>query len=360
MIWFIKITDCSSENFQLSSIITEFRMNLNFPGNNVFKIINLVKKQKVNMETRQFGNTDMKITRIGFGAWAIGGGNWAFAWGPQDDGEAISAIRRAIEAGMNWIDTAAVYGLGHSEELVGKAIKGIAPRPYIFTKCGLVWDENRKTGQNLKSASIRRECEASLKRLDLDVIDLYQVHWPVEEDIEEAWETLVKLKEEGKVRYIGVSNYNVEQMNKCRAISPVSSLQPPYSLINRDYEKEILPFCLENNIGVIVYSPMGSGLLTGAMTRERIASMPSDDWRKRSTAFNEPELSKNLALADRLKTIGRLHGRTAGEVAIAWTLRNPAVTAAIVGGRSAAQVDGICRAWDLELTEDDLTVIDEG
>jgi aryl-alcohol dehydrogenase-like predicted oxidoreductase len=309
------------------------------------------------METRKFGNTDMNITRIGFGAWAIGGGNWAFGWGPQDDNEAISAMQRAVEVGMNWIDTAAVYGLGHSEVLTGKAIKGMPKKPYIFTKCGLVWDEHRKTGQNLKGASIRKECEASLRRLDVDVIDLYQVHWPVEADIEEAWTMMAKLKEEGKVRYIGVSNYNVAQMKKCQAIAPVSSLQPPYSLISRDYEKEILPYCLQQNIGVIVYSPMGSGLLTGTMTKERIDAMPSDDWRRNSAWFQEPMLSKNLALAEKLKEVGKKYNRSAGEVAIAWTLTNPAVTAAIVGGRSAAQVDGICRAADFELTKEDIESI---
>jgi aryl-alcohol dehydrogenase-like predicted oxidoreductase len=298
------------------------------------------------METKQLGNTDMNITRIGFGAWAIGGGNWAFGWGPQDDGEAIAAMHRAVEVGMNWIDTAAVYGLGHSEELVGKAIKGMTSKPFIFTKCGLVWDENRKTSQSLKAGSIRKECEASLRRLEVDVIDLYQVHWPVDADLEEAWEMMAQLKAEGKVRYIGVSNYNVEQMKKCQAIAPVSSLQPPYSLINREYEKEILPFCKENNIGVIVYSPMGSGLLTGTMTRERIAAMPSDDWRKKSPYFNEPDLTKHLALAEKLKATGKKYGRSAGEVAIAWTLKNPAVTGAIVGGRSAGQVEGICRAGE--------------
>lgn len=310
------------------------------------------------METKQFGNTDMKITRIGFGAWAIGGGNWTFAWGPQDDGESIAAIKRAIDNGMNWIDTAAVYGLGHSEELVGKAIKGMTAKPYIFTKCGLVWDDKRKTGQNLKAESIRRECEASLKRLNIDAIDLYQVHWPVDEDLEEAWGMMETLRSEGKVRFIGVSNYNIEQITKCMGIAPVSSLQPPYSLLNRDYEKEILPFCKENGIGVIVYSPMGSGLLTGSMTRERIAAMPSDDWRRNSSAFREPALTWNLALVEKLKSVGKKYGRSAGEVAIAWTLQNPAVTAAIVGGRSAAQVDGISKAWNLRLTAEDLTDID--
>ena len=312
---------------------------------------------KIKMETRILGNTDMKITRIGFGAWAIGGGNWAFAWGPQDDNKSLEAIRHATEKGMNWIDTAAVYGLGHSEEIVGKAIKGISPKPYIFTKCGLVWDDSRRTSQNLKAESIRRECEASLRRLEIDVIDLYQVHWPVDADLEEAWEMMEKLRMEGKVRYIGVSNYNVEQIRKCQAIAPVSSLQPPYSLISREYEKAVLPFCKEQGIGVIVYSPMGSGLLTGTMTRERIASFPSDDWRRRSPYFQDPALTKNLELAEKLKVIGKMHDRSTGEVAIAWTLRNPAVTAAIVGGRSAAQVDGIIRAWDLILTEEDLAEI---
>ncbi|MFA5971931.1 MAG: aldo/keto reductase [Lentimicrobiaceae bacterium] len=310
------------------------------------------------METKQFGNTDMEITRTGFGAWAIGGGNWEFAWGPQDDGEAIAAIRRAIDNGMNWIDTAAVYGLGHSEELVGKAIKGLSKKPYIFTKCGLVWDDKRNVTRNLKAASIRRECEASLRRLNIDAIDLYQVHWPVDADLEEAWEMMETLRSEGKVRYIGVSNYNIEQMSKSMKIAPVSTLQPPYSLINRDYEKEILPFCKENGMGVIVYSPMGSGLLTGSMTRERIAAMPSDDWRKNSSHFQEPALTRNLALVEKLKSIGKKYGHSAGEVAIAWTLRNPAVTAAIVGGRSAAQVDGISHAWDLILTNEDLAEIE--
>jgi len=309
------------------------------------------------METIAFGNTGLRISPIGFGAWAIGGGNWAFGWGPQDDGEAIAAIRRAIEKGMNWIDTAAVYGLGHSEELVARAVKGMTHRPYIFTKCGLVWDASRRTGQNLKGESIRKECEASLKRLDTDVIDLYQVHWPVDGDIEEAWEMMDRLRSEGKVRHIGVSNYNIAQIRKCKSVAPVSSLQPPYSLLNREYEKEILPYCLDQGIGVIVYSPMGSGLLTGAMTRERIAAMPSDDWRRKSPYFNEPALTRNLALADILSVIGKRHGCSAGEAAIAWTLLNPAVTAAIVGARSAAQVDGIIRGSEVRLTGEDLAEI---
>lgn len=309
------------------------------------------------MQTQQLGNTDMQITRIGFGAWAIGGGNWAFGWGPQDDGEAIAAMHRAVDKGMNWIDTAAVYGLGHSEELVAKALRGMSQKPFIFTKCGLVWDEKRKTSQNLKAASLKKECEDSLRRMEVETIDLYQIHWPVDADIEEAWGMMAQLKQEGKVRHIGVSNFSISQLKRCQAIAPVSSLQPPYSLISRDYENEVLPFCKENNIGVIVYSPMGSGLLTGSMTRERIAAMPSDDWRRSSPFFNEPALSKNLALAEKLRNIGQKHGMSAGEAAIAWTLRNPAVTGAIVGGRSAAQVDGIINAWKLELTDKEIDEI---
>ncbi len=310
------------------------------------------------MEKRKLGNTELMITRIGFGAWAVGGGDWEYAWGPQDDNESIAAMHRAIDHGVNWIDTAAVYGLGHSEEVVARAVKGMTNRPYIFTKCGLVWDEKRNVSQVTKAESIRKECEASLKRLQVDVIDLYQVHWPVDEDIEEAWEAMRTLRSEGKVRYIGVSNFNVSQMKRCQAIAPVSSLQPPYSLISRHYEQEVLPFCLEQGIGVIVYSPMGAGMLTGAMTKERIAALPADDWRSRNPMFNEPALSNNLKLADILKGIARRHGCSAGEVAIAWTLLNPAVTGAIVGGRSAAQVDGIIRGAEVHLTAEDLTEIE--
>jgi aryl-alcohol dehydrogenase-like predicted oxidoreductase len=299
----------------------------------------------------------MEITRIGFGAWAIGGGNWAFGWGPQDDNESVEAIRRAVDQGMNWIDTAAIYGLGHSETIVAKALNGVSNKPFVFTKCGLVWDDQRKTGQSIKGASIRKECEASLRRLDTEVIDLYQIHRPVDEDIREAWEMMAQLKEEGKVRHIGVSNFNTAQLRQCLEIAPVASLQPPYSLLNREYEKEILPFCLEQEIGVIVYSPMGAGMLTGAMSRERIASFPSDDWRRNSAYFKEPALTKNLELAEILRKIGQRHNRSAGEIAIAWTLQNPAVTAAIVGGRSALQVDGICHGWDVELNDNDISDI---
>ncbi len=262
------------------------------------------------MQTRQLGKTGMQITRIGLGTWAIGGGQWEFAWGPQDDRESIDTIHRALDLGINWIDTAAVYGLGRSEEIVGQAIKG-RERPYIFTKCSMIWDENRKVSHSLKADSIRREAENSLKRLDIDVIDLYQIHWPdPEPEIEEGWSTLAALKKEGKVRHIGVSNFNVEQMRRAEKIAPVETLQPPYSLIDRDVEKEILPYCQQNTIGVIVYSPMASGLLTGRMTPERIAHLPDDDWRKRNPEYQEPRLSRNLMLAELLADIGKQHNVT--------------------------------------------------
>lgn len=311
------------------------------------------------METRAFGNTDMQITPIGFGSWAIGGGNWQFAWGPQDDREAIAAIHRAVELGMNWIDTAAAYGLGHSEEVVGKAIREMGHRPYVFTKCSMVWDESRQLQRSLKADSVRRECEASLRRLGIDAIDLYQIHWPVpEEDIEEGWQAMARLKEEGKIRYLGVSNFSIDQMRRVHRIAPISSLQPPYSLLNRQIEQEILTFCQENHIGVIVYSPMASGMLTGAMTRERIANFPQDDWRRNSPEFQEPRLSRNLALAELLGQIGRRHGRSAGEVAVAWTLRHPAVTAAIAGARSPQQVSGIIGAAEFRLSDEDFREIE--
>jgi len=309
----------------------------------------------------EFGKTGMEITPVGFGSWAIGGSGWAAAWGPQDDEEAIGAIRRAVELGMNWIDTAAVYGLGHSEELVARALKGIpeADRPYVFTKCSLVWDENGEVGNSLKADSVKRECEDSLRRLQTDVIDLYQVHWPnPDAEIEEGWQALAELKEEGKVRHIGVSNFDVSQMERANGIAPVETLQPPYNMLNREVEDGILPYCQENDIGVIVYSPMRSGLLTGKMTKERAGSLPSDDWRRNSDDFNEPKLSKNLELVELLTEIGSRHGRSPGEVAIAWTLRHPAVTAAIVGGRRPDQVDGIIGAADFRLSENEIEEIE--
>jgi aryl-alcohol dehydrogenase-like predicted oxidoreductase len=299
------------------------------------------------------------ITPVGFGAWAIGGGNWQFGWGSQEDQDSIGAIQRALDLGMNWIDTAAIYGLGHSEEVVAKALQGRSERPYVFTKCSMIWNENREIGRSLKADSLRREVEDSLRRLQIDVIDLYQIHWPIpDEDIEEGWSTLAKLKDEGKVRYIGVSNFNVEQLRRAQAIAPITSLQPPYSLVKRDVDREILPFCLENNIGVIVYAPMQSGLLTGKMSAERVATMPDDDWRKRDREFQEPRLSRNLELVELLRHIGEQHGRSPGEVAIAWTLRLPSVTAAIVGGRNAQQVEGIIGAADFRLSEDEIGKIE--
>jgi aryl-alcohol dehydrogenase-like predicted oxidoreductase len=271
----------------------------------------------------------------------------------------VAAIRKALESGMNWIDTAAVYGLGHSEEVVARALEGIPNRPYIFTKCERVWNERGELGGSLKAESLRRECEASLRRLKVEVIDLYQIHWPQpEEDIEEGWTTLAKLKEEGKVRYIGQSNFNVSQMKRAQAIAPITSLQPPYSILARDVEKEILPYCAEQNIGVIVYSPMRSGLLSGAMTRERAATLPEEDWRRRVSDFQEPKLSRNLQLVELLRSIGKRHGRTPGEVAIAWTLRHPAVTAAIVGLRHPVQVSGIIGAAEFRLSSEEIGEIE--
>jgi aryl-alcohol dehydrogenase-like predicted oxidoreductase len=311
------------------------------------------------MITKRLGNTDMHLTPIGVGAWAIGGSGWAFAWGPQDDNESIAAIRKALEMGVNWIDTAAVYGLGHSEEVVAKALDGIGTKPFVFTKCERCWNEKGEIYKSLKADSIRREVEASLKRLKTDVIDLYQIHWPEpDEDIEEGWTAMAELQKEGKVRWIGVSNFNVKQMARAAQIAPISSLQPPYSLVSPEVEESILPYCLENNVGVIVYSPMKSGLLTGAMTKERVANFPEDDFRKRALAFQEPNLTKNLKLVDILREIGARHGRTPGEVAIAWTLRHPAVTAAIVGMRSPKQVDGVAGALEFRLTPEELAEID--
>ena len=309
------------------------------------------------MERRAFGKTGMEITPVGFGSWAIGGSGWRAAWGPQDDDEAVGAIRRAVELGMNWIDTAAVYGLGHSEELVAKALENVpeSERPYVFTKCSQVWDEEGEVQNVLRKDSVKRECEDSLRRLQMDTIDLYQIHWPrPDEGIEEGWEAMVELREEGKVRHVGVSNFDVSQMERLREIAPVETLQPPYNMLNRGIEEEILPYCAEQDIGVIVYSPMRSGLLTGKMTRERVENLPSDDWRRNSSDFREPRLSRNLELVDLLEEIGREHGRSPAEVSIAWTLRHPAVTAAIVGGRRPDQVDGIIGGAELRLSEDEL------
>ncbi|MGE5296332.1 MAG: aldo/keto reductase [Solirubrobacterales bacterium] len=311
------------------------------------------------MDNRQLGKSDLYITRIGFGSWAVGGGGWEFAWGAQDDQDSIAAIRTAIDAGVNWIDTAAVYGLGHSEEVVAKAIDGVRPRPYIFTKCSLVWNDRREINHNLRAESIRRECEASLRRLRVDAIDLYQIHWPnPDEEIEEGWSTMATLQKEGKIRCLGVSNFSVGQMQRAQAIAPIASLQSLYSLLHREVEDEVLPFVARENIGFLAYSPMGSGLLTGAMTRDRIDRMPADDWRRRSSDFMEPQLSRNLELAGLLREIGERHGHSPGEVAVAWVLRNSAVTGAIVGARRPQQVRGSFGGADFQLSADDLSEIE--
>jgi len=312
------------------------------------------------MDKRRLGNSDLLITPIGIGAWAMGGGGWTWSWGPQNDDDSVAAIHLALDEGMNWIDTAAVYGLGHSEEVVARALQGRSDRPCVFTKCERTWDENGKIGATLKAESIRRECEASLRRLKVDTIDLYQIHWPEPDaDIEEGWTTLARLKEEGKIRHIGVSNFNVSQMKRAAAIAPITSLQPPYSLLARDVEDEILPYVAANKIGVIVYSPMYSGLLSGAMTRERITSFAKDDWRRSNPNFREPLLSRNLRLVELLREIGVRHLRTPAEVAIAWTLHNPAVTGAIVGLRGPQQVRGVLGAATLRLSKQDLVEIEE-
>jgi aryl-alcohol dehydrogenase-like predicted oxidoreductase len=311
------------------------------------------------MKTKRLGNSDLMITPVGFGAWAIGGGGWEFAWGGQDDIDSLAAIHEALDAGVNWIDTAAVYGLGHSEEIVARALQGMHKRPYVFTKCSMVWDEHRKIGHRLKAHSIWRECEASLRRLRVDAIDLYQVHWPLpDEDIEEGWAALYKLKEAGKVRNIGVSNFDVGQMRRALGIAPITSLQPPYSLIHREVETDILPFAAWKNIGVIAYSPMASGLLTGAMTHERIEQLPDDDWRKHNPDYQEPRLSRNLRLVRLLRAIGTHHGRSPAEVAVAWVLSNPAVTGAIVGARRPGQIKGVVGAADLRLNHSEIAEIE--
>jgi len=302
------------------------------------------------MDKKQLGNSDLHLSPIGFGAWAIGGGDWAFSWGPQDDNDSIAAIHKAIDLGINWIDTAAVYGLGHSEGVVARALKTASKKPYVFTKSSMVWDGKKEITSSQKQ--IRRECEASLRRLQVETIDLYQVHWPKpDEDIEEGWSTMANLQREGKVRWIGVSNFSIAQMERVMKIAPITSQQPPYSMLNRAYEAENLPFCIAHNIGVINYAPMHSGMLTGAMTKERVANFPKDDFRRNAKNYQEPLLSRNLAVAELLKEIGASHNVTAGVIAIAWTLHNPAITAAIVGGRNAKQVEGVIPAASFRLIE---------
>jgi len=311
------------------------------------------------MQTKRLGNSDLEITLLGVGAWAIGGAGWAFGWGPQDDDESVDAIRGAIDAGINWIDTAAVYGLGHSEEIVAKALNGISNRPYVFTKCARIWNDKGEIGKSLKADSIRRELEASLRRLKVDVIDLYQMHWPEpDEDVEEGWSTMAKLKEEGKVRWIGVSNFNEAQMKRAQAIAPITSLQPPYSLVQREIEASILPHAASTNVGTIVYSPMKNGLLSGRMTKARVESFPEDDFRKRSPYFQEPRLSSTLNLVEDLSAIAGKYGCTVGEVSIAWALRHPAVTGAIVGLRNRGQLDGVIKSANLNIEPADYQEIE--
>ncbi len=316
---------------------------------------------QTSLTTTQLGQTGLEITRMGFGAWAIGGGDWEFGWGPQDDEQSIAAIHRALEQGINWIDTAAAYGFGRSEEIVGRALQGVAERPYVFTKCSLLEGPGRTVVHSLKRDSILREAEGSLQRLGLDVIDLYQIHWPIPAaDIEEGWAALAELKEQGSVRHIGVSNFAVEQLRRIQQIAAVETLQPQYSLIERDIERAILPFAERERIGVIAYSPMGSGMLSGGMTRERVESLPDEDWRKRDERFKEPQLSRNLQLVERLKTVADRYETTPGAIAVAWALRNPAVDGAIVGFRRPDQVDPIMPAANLELTDEDLAEIEGG
>lgn len=302
------------------------------------------------MDKKQLGNSDLSLSPIGLGTWAIGGGGLASSWGPQDDDDSIAAIHRAIDLGMNWIDTAPVYGLGHAEEIVGKAVKSASSKPYIFTKCSRTWNAKRETGNSLKE--IRREVEASLRRLQVDTIDLYQMHWPKPEaEIEEGWSVMAGLQQEGKVRWIGVSNFEVAHMERVLKIAPITSNQPPYSMINRNIEREILPFSVQHHIGTINYAPMHSGLLTGRMTKQRVANFPEDDFRKRAMNYQEPLLSRNLAWAEFLKTVGARHSVSAGVIAIAWTLHNPGITAAIVGGRNAEQVAEVAPALNFRLSD---------
>ena len=313
------------------------------------------------LRTAPFGSTGMEITRVGFGAWALGGGGFEWSWGAQEDEESVAAIHRALELGVNWIDTAAQYGFGHSEEVVGRAIAGLSEPPYIFTKGGQPEGPGGATLHDLTRDGLRAELEGSLTRLGLDAVDLYQIHWPIpDEQIEEGWAALVELRDEGLTRHVGVSNFSVAQLGRAQAIAPVETLQPPYSLVDREAEDEILPFAEQEGIGVIVYSPMGSGMLTGRMTRERIAGLPDDDWRRHDPRFREPQLTAHLALVERLEAVAGRHGVTPAAVAIAWTLRNPAVDGAIVGVRRPDQVDPVVAAADVALDDDDMARIAGG
>jgi len=318
----------------------------------------VVMKTETSTALRTLGNSDLHLTPIGFGAWAIGGGDWEFGWGSQDDSESIAAIHRALDLGINWIDTAAIYGLGRSEQVVGRAVKSSSKKPYIFTKCSMRWHPDRSIYHSLKAGSVAEELENSLRRLGVETIDLYQIHWPnPEEEFEEGWGALARLKEQGKIRWIGVSNFSVDQMKRAQKIAPITSLQPPYSMLRPAIEKETLPFVQQNGIGVINYSPMVSGLLTGKMTAERVAAFPADDWRRKAVEFKEPRLSRNLRLVELLREIGNGHAVSPGVVAVAWTLHHPAITASIVGGRSAAQVEGLIPALEFRLSDEEHTRI---
>jgi aryl-alcohol dehydrogenase-like predicted oxidoreductase len=315
--------------------------------------------QGARLRKTELGSTGMEITRLGFGAWAVGGGGFEWSWGAQEDEDSIAAIHHALELGVNWIDTAAQYGFGHSEEVVGRAIAGLDERPFIFTKGGQPEGPGGATLHDLTRDSLRREIEGSLSRLGLETVDLYQIHWPIpDEQIEEGWAALVEFRDEALTRHIGVSNFSVEQLRRVQGIAPVETLQPPYSLIAREAAEEILPFAEREGIGVIVYSPMGSGLLSGSMTRERIDALPDDDWRMRSPEFRDPLLAENLALVERLRIVAERHETTSGAIAVAWTLRNPAVDAAIVGFRRPDQVDPILVAANLELDDEDVAEIE--
>jgi aryl-alcohol dehydrogenase-like predicted oxidoreductase len=311
------------------------------------------------MQTRRLGDTDLKLTTVGLGTWAIGG-PWQFGWGPQDDDEAVAAILKAIDLGINWIDTAAIYGCGHSEELVGKALKQIKIKPIVATKCSLLWNEKREKVSCLKAESIRRECEDSLNRLGIDTIDLYQMHWPEpQSDIEEGWGEMARLQKQGKVRYIGVSNYNTAQLDRIRKVAPVASLQPPYSMLRRDIEKDLLPFCKKHNIGVVAYSPMSRGLLTGKFSKTYLATLAGDDHRLRSGEFQEPQFSINIEFVEKLKPIAAKAGKTVAQLAIAWVLRRPEVTAAIVGARKPSQIEETAPAASWKLSKSDIAEIEK-
>jgi aryl-alcohol dehydrogenase-like predicted oxidoreductase len=312
------------------------------------------------MKTRKLGWTDLNLTTIGLGTWAIGGGDWTWGWGPQDDEESVAAIILASEKGINWIDTAPAYGLGHSEEIVGKALKKLPRRSIVATKCGIEWDNNRKSTHELKGESIRREVEASLKRLGVDVIDLYQIHWPEpDSELEPAWQQIANMVKEGKVRYAGVCNCSIEQLKRIQPIHPVASLQPPYSMIERGAEESgLLDYCREHNIGVVAYSPMQKGLLTGKFNKQRVQELPAEDHRRNDPNFQEPRLTANLDLVKKLTILAKKHGKTPAQMAIAWVLRRPEVTSAIVGARRPSQVEETVLAGDLELSLEDINTID--